>query len=80
MNYIGIAYTGNDNDLLKRFVDDHMQWLSGDRKPYLYGSHFIVLYDSNTTREFIKKLANDSSGNIVVYHMEKLLKISPSDL
>jgi hypothetical protein len=50
-----------------------MDWLKGDRLPRFFGDSFIVLYDSNTAREFAKKCkeASDDDNVIVVYPMDK---------
>jgi len=80
MTYIGIAYTGNDDHFLPSFVDKHSQWLSGDRKPHFYGPNFIVLYDSNTTRELIKKIVRVASNDIIVYQMEKINDKNPGEM
>jgi len=53
--YIGIGYSGPDDSFLHRQVDEHIEWLKSDRLPRFYGGSFVVLYDSNTAREFVRK-------------------------
>ncbi len=70
MAYIGIGYSGPNNAFLRDEVDKHISWLQGDRRPYFYGDGFLVLYDSNTAREFAKKCEDEAaSGEISVYSM-----------
>jgi hypothetical protein len=76
MAYIGIGYSGPDEDFLTRFVEEHSAWLYGDRHPRFFGKSFLVLYDSNTAREFLKKCLKAAvRDTIVVYPMEKPLDI-----
>ncbi|KMQ51985.1 hypothetical protein CHISP_0974 [Chitinispirillum alkaliphilum] len=55
MAYLGIGYCGPNRSFLRDQVNKHMAWLKGDRLPRFFGDGFIVLYDSNTAREFAKK-------------------------
>ncbi len=55
MAYIGVGYSGGDDRFLQDRVDEHRAWLEGDRLPRFFGDRFIVLYDSNTAREFVGK-------------------------
>lgn len=74
MAYIGIGYYGDDPEFLTRFVEMNGQWLQGDRQPKFFGKCFIVFYDSNTAREFIKKcLAVAPADSVSIYPMEKPL-------
>jgi hypothetical protein len=74
MAYIGIGYSGQDSSFLRNQVDRHLSWLQGDRRPHFYGDGFVVLYDSNTAREFAKKCADDAgTGQISVYPMDNPL-------
>jgi hypothetical protein len=69
MAYLGIGYSGPDQGFLREFVENHRDWLSGDRKPRFYGDGFLVLYDSNTAREFAHKCRKTKPSAIVVYPM-----------
>lgn len=73
MTYLGIGYSGPDSTFLRDLVSKHMQWLKGDRLPRFFGDSFIVLYDSNTAREFAKKCkdASDEHNVITIYPMNK---------
>jgi hypothetical protein len=72
MAYLGIGYSGPEKTFLRDQVNSHIDWLKADRLPRFYGDDFIVLYDSNTAREFAKKCRNADSGNAVhIYTMEK---------
>lgn len=72
MAYIGIGYSGPDSDFLKNLTEKYGSWLRGDRIPRFYGDCFMVLYDSNTAREFAKKCHNAAPENtITIYPMEK---------
>ncbi len=55
MAYVGIGYAGSQELFLKKLAENHSAWLRGDRLPRFFGDRFVVLYDSNTAREFIKK-------------------------
>lgn len=70
MAYIGIGYSGDDGAFLRGQVDKNLPWLQGDRRPYFFGDGFVVLYDSNTAREFAKKCAVEAGpGRISLYPM-----------
>jgi hypothetical protein len=55
MAYLGIGYEGSDPRFLRDRVEENLEWLKGDRVPRFFGDSFVVLYDSNTAREFAKK-------------------------
>ncbi|HEX2959271.1 MAG TPA: hypothetical protein VHO70_20720 [Chitinispirillaceae bacterium] len=77
MAYLGIGYTGENTEFLKQQVEIHMSWLKGDRLPRFFGAAFIVLYDSNTAREFAKKCQNAAENDtIVLFTMERLSQIN----
>jgi hypothetical protein len=72
MAYIGIGYTGENAAFLREFVAHHAAWLKGDRMPRFYGEAFVVLYDSNTAREFAKKCQESAGKNsVTIYPMER---------
>jgi hypothetical protein len=72
MAYIGIGYSGENPGFLRDFVNKHHAWLTGDRLPHFFGDAFVVLYDSNTAREFAKKCKEAAEGDsITVYPMER---------
>jgi hypothetical protein len=72
MAYIGIGYSGETPGLLRSVVLTHESWLKGDRVPRFFGDSFVVLYDSNTAREFAKKCKEAAEENtIIVYSMER---------
>lgn len=72
MSYLGIGYSGSDSLFLRNQVNKHMSWLKGDRLPRFYGDAFLVLYDSNTAREFAKKCKTAADDNtITVYQMDR---------
>ena len=72
MAYIGIGYSGEQPDFLRDLVRRHMEWLKGDRVPRFFGDSFVVLYDSNTAREFAKKCKDAAAENsITMYPMER---------
>lgn len=72
MAYLGIGYSGTDTSFLHNQVTKEISWLKGDRLPHLYGNDFLVLFDSNTAREFAKKCREaDTSGSIHIYTMDK---------
>lgn len=60
MAYLGIGYTGNNASFLRDMVNENMAWLKGDRLPRFFGERFVILYDSNTAREFAKKCKDAS--------------------
>jgi hypothetical protein len=73
MAYLGIGYTGNEPDFLKNQVNKYNDWLKGDRLPHFYGNSFVVLYDSNTAREFARKCKDSAEQNtIVLYSMNRV--------
>ena len=72
MSYIGIGYSGNDSDFLQDLVNQHRAWLRGDRQPKFFGKCFLIMYDSNTAREFARKcLAAAPQDTISIFPMEK---------
>ncbi len=71
MSYLGIGYSGTEPSFLRRQVTERMNWLKGDRLPHFYGDDFIVLYDSNTAREFAKKCREAGNEAVHIYMMEK---------
>ena len=72
MAYIGIGYSGTEPDFLKNIVDKNIAWLNGDRVPRFFGDKFIVLYDSNTAREFAHKCRVAAAEHeIVIYPMDR---------
>ena len=72
MAYLGIGYSGPETAFLREQVNKHIDWLKGDRLPRFYGDDFIVLYDSNTAREFAKKCKMaDLNDALQFYTMEK---------
>lgn len=74
MAYIGIGYSGRNNVFLRNEVDKYLSWLQGDRRPFFFGDGFLVLYDSNTAREFAKKCEDEAfAGEISVYTMGRPL-------
>jgi hypothetical protein len=76
MAYLGIGYTGENPDFLKNQVEKHISWLKGDRLPRFFGDSFIVLYDSNTAREFAKKCQNAANNDsIVLFSMDRASQI-----
>ncbi len=78
MAYIGIGYSGSDPSFLRGEVDKRLSWLQGERRPHFFGDGFVVLYDSNTAREFARKCADDAGqGNIALYPMDNPLPQEP---
>ncbi len=72
MAYLGIGYSGPETAFLRDQVTLHIDWLKGDRLPRFYGDDFIVLYDSNTAREFARKCRlADSNSAVHIYTMDK---------
>lgn len=72
MAYLGIGYSGPQESFLREQVNKRIDWLKGDRLPRFYGDDFVVLYDSNTAREFVKKCRLEDCDNALhVYVMEK---------
>lgn len=72
MTYIGIGYTGNTEGYLNSFFEKEKEWISGERKPRFFGDSFVVLFDSNTSREIIKQISQDApKGSISIFPMGK---------
>jgi len=72
MAYIGLGYSGTQPGFLQDFVNKHSAWLKGDRMPRFFGDGFIVLYDSNTAREFAKKCRDAAEKNaLTLYPMDR---------
>jgi hypothetical protein len=72
MAYIGLGYSGSHPAFLREIVARHTAWLKGDRMPRFFGDAFIVLYDSNTAREFAKKCRDEAEKNtITLYQMDR---------
>jgi hypothetical protein len=72
MAYLGIGFSGSDTSFLRTQVERHRDWLRGDRQPHFFGDCFVVLYDSNIAREFVKKCASETEENfITVYSMSR---------
>jgi hypothetical protein len=70
MSFIGIGYKGENAYFLRNKVQKYFSWLQGDRKPHFFGDGFLVLYDSNTAREFAKKCFEEANaGEITIYQM-----------
>ncbi|MDG5816328.1 hypothetical protein QA601_14630 [Chitinispirillales bacterium ANBcel5] len=75
MAYLGIGYSGSDTQFLRLQVNKHIEWLKGDRLPRFFGDSFLVLYDSNTAREFARKCTESApEDTIFIYPMERPLK------
>jgi hypothetical protein len=75
MSYLGIGYSGSDQTFLRDEVNKYMDWLQGDRLPRFFGDSFLVLYDSNTAREFAKKCKKDAEADsLIIYNMERPVK------
>ena len=73
MTYIGIGYTGQTPRFLRDMVEEYADWLQGDRVPRFFGDQFVLLYDSNTAREFARKCldrAGDGHG-VTVYPVDR---------
>ena len=74
MAYIGIGYNGPNKSFLTDLVTANMPWLKADRVPRFYGDGFVVLYDSNTAREFAKRAREAAEqGALIVYPMDRPL-------
>jgi hypothetical protein len=70
MAYIGIGYCGEDASFLRHQVDINIKWLRGERLPRFFGDCFVVLYDSNTAREFAHKCEREAgTTDICIYPM-----------
>lgn len=79
MAHIGIGYSGADPEFLRAFVEQQQAWLSGDRQPRFFGDRFLVLYDSNTAREFAAKCAAAApEDTIALYAMDRPVEAPPS--
>jgi hypothetical protein len=77
MAYLGIGYTGENTEFLKQQVEDHKSWLKGDRLPRFFGDSFVVLYDSNTAREFAKKCQSVAAADtITLFTMDRINQIN----
>jgi hypothetical protein len=75
MAYLGIGYSGSKKAFLTDIVNENLDWLSGDRNPRFFGDSFIVMYDSNTAREFARKCRDaDDENGVIVYPMDRPLK------
>lgn len=74
MAWLGICYEGEEANFLPRVVEENHEWLKNDRIPRVYGSHFVLIYDSNTAREFLKKIKSQlKTGKITVYTVPSVL-------
>lgn len=72
MAYIGIGYNGNIEGYLKSFFEKEKDWIEGERKPRFFGDSFVILFDSNTSREIVKKIYQDVPANsISIFPMGK---------
>jgi hypothetical protein len=75
MAYLGIGYCGANASFLRDQVDKNIKWLKGDRLPRFFGDCFLVLYDSNTAREFAHKCELEAAANdIIIYPMGRPLE------
>jgi hypothetical protein len=75
MAYIGIGYCGDNISFLRDQVDKNSKWLKGDRVPRFFGNCFLVLYDSNTAREFAHKCELEArTSEIIIYPMGRPLE------
>jgi hypothetical protein len=75
MAYLGIGYSGSKPAFLTDLVNENQNWLSGDRIPRFFGNSFLVMYDSNTAREFAKRCKDaDDENSVAVYPMERPIK------
>lgn len=76
MAYLGIGYTGENTEFLKQQVEIHKGWLKGDRLPRFFGDSFMVLYDSNTAREFAKKCQSAAdTETVTLFTMDRVPQI-----
>lgn len=74
MAYIGIGYSGHIEGYLKSFFERENEWIYSERKPRFFGDSFVVLFDSNTSREIIKKISTDApKDSIMIFPMGKEL-------
>jgi hypothetical protein len=71
--YLGIGYSGDNPRFLRDLVEEHVAWLKAERVPRFFGDSFVVLYDSNTAREFAHKCAQAAGDKnaLSVYPMER---------
>jgi hypothetical protein len=70
--YLGVGYTGPDEHFLPDRVEENREWLKADRLPRCFGNGFVVLYDSNTAREFVRKCRQAAQpGELFVYPMDR---------
>lgn len=74
MAYLGIGYSGGKHSFLTDLVNENQDWLKGDRLPRYFGESFLVMYDSNTAREFAKKCMDADAENVSVFPMDRPLK------
>jgi hypothetical protein len=76
MAYLGIGYSGTETGFLKNLAESNMAWLKGDRIPRFFGDNFVVLYDSNTAREFAHKCVSAApKDTIAVYPMDRHIEL-----
>jgi len=77
MAYIGIGYSGKEENALTAFFDRNREWIHGERRPRFFGSNFVILFDSNTTREIVRKLHTEfGSQEISVFTITGETKVS----
>jgi hypothetical protein len=70
MAYLGIGYEGEDPDFFHARVRECDTWLTAERTVRFFGDRFIVLYDSNSAREFVHVcLAHARTRDITVFEM-----------
>jgi hypothetical protein len=75
MAFLGIGYLGHKAGFLTGLVNENSEWLKGDRVPRFFGDSFVVMFDSNTAREFAKKCKDaDDENGVVIYPMERPVK------
>lgn len=67
MAYLGIGYSGPETSFLRDLVNKHISWLKGDRLPRFFGDGFLIMYDSNTAREFAKKCKDAVNDNSITF-------------
>jgi hypothetical protein len=72
MAYLGIGYSGPDSAFLRDLAHEHDAWLKGDRALRFFGDRFVVLYDSNTAREFAARCLETAPEDTVrIYAMKR---------
>jgi hypothetical protein len=77
MAYIGIGYSGTNPLFLHDLVEKNGMWLKGDRQPRFFGDRFLLMYDSNTAREFARRCKEEAERNtVVVYPVGRPYEIS----